>query len=102
MAAISEKGATLQPKCNSLEDVIVKNSLYKADKVASKLSFNRKELKNMKNMQEDEFDKIERTNLAKLCKHEVVRLYQFGSHSDYGCIKCGMKSLIIEDFRIKK
>lgn len=67
--------------------------------VANKLSFNRKELKNM---QEDEFDKIERTNLAKLCKHEVVRLYQFGSHSDYGCIKCGMKSLIIEDFRIKK
>lgn len=56
----------------------------------------------MKNMQEDEFDKIERTNLAKLCKHEVVRLYQFGSHSDYGCINCGMKSLIIEDFRIKK
>lgn len=39
MAAISEKGATLQPKGNSSEDVIVKNSLYKADKVASKLSF---------------------------------------------------------------
>lgn len=39
MAAISEKGATLQPKGNSSEDVIVKNSLYKVDKVASKLSF---------------------------------------------------------------
>ena len=31
MAAISEKGTTLQPKGNSSEDVIVKNSLYKAD-----------------------------------------------------------------------
>ena len=47
MAAISEKGATLQPKGNSSEDVIVKNSLYKADKVASKLSFNRKEMEQL-------------------------------------------------------
>ena len=37
--AISEKGAILQPRGNVSEDVIVKNSLYKAAKVASKLSF---------------------------------------------------------------
>lgn len=48
MAAISEKGATLQPKGNSSEDVIVKNSLYKADKVASKLSFTARSVKNGK------------------------------------------------------
>ena len=42
--AISEKGAILQPRGNVSEDVIVKNSLYKAAKVASKLSFTREDI----------------------------------------------------------
>ncbi len=31
-------------------------------------------------------------------QHDVVKLYYWGTHSDYGCEKCGMKSYNIEDF----
>lgn len=53
----------------------------------------------MKRMQEDEFDKLEK--MDKPClkgRHEVVKLYYLGTHSDYGCEKCGMKSYNIKDF----
>lgn len=55
----------------------------------------------MKHMQEDDFDRIQRTNWEQPCKHEIVKLYQCGCHTDYGCIKCGMKSLVIENFEVK-
>lgn len=53
----------------------------------------------MEHMQEDVFDKIPITEDYQNCNHEVVKLYYLGTHSDYGCIKCGMKSLILEDFK---
>ena len=54
----------------------------------------------MKKMQEDEFDEIEPTTKSgEQCSHEVVKLYILGSHTDYGCVKCKMKSLILEDFK---
>lgn len=53
----------------------------------------------MQKMQEDEFDKIEPTTKpGERCVHEVVKLYYLGTHSDYGCIKCKMKSLVLEHF----
>ena len=54
----------------------------------------------MTHMQEEEFDKIEKSN-EKCPPHEVVKLYYDGTHSDYGCVKCKMKSLILEDFEGK-
>ena len=53
----------------------------------------------MEHMQEDNFDKIPKTEDCKNCNHEVVKLYDLGSHSDYGCVKCGMQSSILEDFK---
>ena len=53
----------------------------------------------MQKMQEDKFDEIEPiTKQGEKCSHEVVKLYILGSHTDYGCVKCKMKSLILEDF----
>ena len=55
----------------------------------------------MQKMQEDEFDEIEPiTKQGERCSHEVVKLYILGSHTDYGCVKCKMKSLNLKDFRI--
>lgn len=61
----------------------------------------------MRHMQEEEFDKLnfsglDKNNAIKKCKHSVVKLYYLGTHTDYGCEKCGFKSLLIEDFEIKK
>ena len=54
----------------------------------------------MYKMQEDEFDAIVvDENESKCPPHEVVKLYYLGTHSDYGCIKCKMKSLRLEDFQ---
>jgi len=53
----------------------------------------------MQHMQEDEFDKIPQTCKPEDCQHEVVKLYYKSTHSDYGCVRCKMKSLILEDFR---
>ena len=53
--------------------------------------------KNMQHMQEDVFDKLEKSR-DKCPPHEVVKLYSEGTHTDYGCIKCKLKSLIIKDF----
>lgn len=53
----------------------------------------------MERMQEEEFDKLKKSN--KPCpkgQHEVVKLYYLGTHSDYGCKKCGVKSYNVEDF----
>lgn len=54
----------------------------------------------MYKMHEEEFDAIViDENTAKCPPHEVVRLYYLGTHSDYGCVKCKMKSLRLEDFQ---
>lgn len=54
----------------------------------------------MLKMQEIEFDKIEpQTNKKEQCLHNVVKLYTFGTHFDYGCTKCKMKSLNLSDFQ---
>ena len=54
----------------------------------------------MMRMQEEEFDEIEPTTKnEEKCQHEIVKLYQLGTHTDYGCIKCKMKSPILEDFK---
>lgn len=53
----------------------------------------------MRKMQEKEFDELPRTTIdAEAHRHEVVKLYVNGTHTDYGCIKCKMKSLVKEDF----
>ena len=53
----------------------------------------------MLKMQEDEFDAIVVDDSTPQCPpHEVVKLYYLGTHSDYGCVKCKMKSFILEDF----
>lgn len=52
----------------------------------------------MKKMQEDEFDKVQpTTKIGEVCSHDIVKLYNImGTHSDYGCIKCKIKSLVLE------
>ena len=53
-------------------------------------------------MQEDEFDRIKITDDIPNCPpHEVVKLYCYGTHTDYGCIRCKMKSYRLEDFTNK-
>ena len=54
----------------------------------------------MIHMQEEEFDKIEKST-ENCPPHEVVKLYYEGTHSDYGCIKCKRRSLILADFEDK-
>ena len=56
----------------------------------------------MEHMQEEEFEVIKQTTEPEYCDHKVVKLYYKGTHSDYGCIKCKMQSLLLEDFRKKK
>lgn len=51
-------------------------------------------------MQEDEFDKIE-ISKEKCPPHDVVKLYFMGAHSDYGCLKCKRRSLLLTDFETK-
>ena len=51
----------------------------------------------MKHMQEEAFDKLNFSDLDKSgknkeCKHSIVKLYYLGTHTDYGCEKCGFKS----------
>lgn len=44
-------------------------------------------------MQEDDFDAMKPQTEIKDCKvHEFVKLYQMGSHVDYGCVHCGFKT----------
>lgn len=53
----------------------------------------------MKKMTEEQFEAIPKTKKPKECKlHDVVRVYYLGSHSDYGCTRCGKMSTAIEDF----
>lgn len=55
----------------------------------------------MQKMQGDEFNAIEPViKQGEICSHEVVKLYFDGTHSDYGCIKCKMNSLILENFNV--
>lgn len=56
----------------------------------------------MEKMQEKEFDDIPQKNSVEECKeHEVVKLYYLGTHSDYGCKKCKLKSLDLNVFKKK-
>jgi hypothetical protein len=58
--------------------------------------------KNMEKMQEKDFEKIVFESTPDHCKvHKVVKLYDNGAHSDYGCIKCGMCSFNLKDFENK-
>ncbi len=52
----------------------------------------------MERMQEKDFDKIEQTTEFKQCDHKVVKLYELGTHTDYGCRFCKIKSLRLSDF----
>ena len=57
----------------------------------------------MIHMQEDEFDQITKTLKPEDCKeHHFVKLYYLGTHSDYGCTLCGLKTLTPELFIKKK
>ena len=57
----------------------------------------------MLRMQEDEFDRREKTCTPAECKeHCFAKLYYLGTHSDYGCIHCGLKTLTPEIYIIEK
>lgn len=54
----------------------------------------------MKKMQENEFDKLKFDIAPDKCVHaEVVKLYVFGAHTDYGCLSCGLTSSNVEIFK---
>ena len=54
----------------------------------------------MQKMQEDYFDSLKKDCHPNECKeHEFIKLYYKGTHSDYGCIHCGMKTLTPELFK---
>ena len=56
----------------------------------------------MEKMQESEFDKIIKKTTPDECReHSFVKLYVLGTHSDYGCIHCGFKTLSPEMFSKK-
>lgn len=53
----------------------------------------------MEHMSELEFETLAKTAETAHCKHKkVVKLYYAGMHSNYGCVKCKMKSLNTMDF----
>ena len=52
----------------------------------------------MMKMQESEFDLLNFTENPRTCEHTLVKLYEMGMETDYGCIKCGKKSYYKEDF----
>lgn len=49
----------------------------------------------MRKMDEKEFNNLTKDksrDVVKSCDHlEVVRIYTMGSHTDYGCLKCGLQ-----------
>ena len=54
----------------------------------------------MEKMQENEFEQLAPQCNASECDHsEIVKLYYLSTHSDYGCKKCKMQSLNLDDFR---
>lgn len=53
----------------------------------------------MEKMQEDYFDNIKKSN-EKCPPHEIVKLYINGTHTDYGCKKCKIKSLDLTVFGV--
>lgn len=57
----------------------------------------------MQHMQEEKFEIIKKKNeICKKDEHDVVKLYINGTHTDYGCVICGMKSLMLTDFNSKE
>lgn len=51
-------------------------------------------------MQENEFYKIKYLTTPDKCTHpNIVRLYDLGAHSDYGCVCCGMTASSKDAFR---
>lgn len=55
----------------------------------------------MMKMQEDEFEKLKKIE-GQCPPHEVVRIYDLGSHIGYGCTKCKFCSHTLEDFKSDK
>ena len=56
----------------------------------------------MEKMQESYFDQIIKDTKPENCtEHHFVKLYDLGAHSDYGCIKCGFKTLTPEIYKKK-
>ena len=57
----------------------------------------------MEKLQETEFAQLNATCEARRCNHNIVKLYDKGTHSDYGCVNCKMQSMNLEDFeRIRR
>ena len=57
----------------------------------------------MEKMQEEEFDKINPTYDPNECNHQnIVKLYYLGTHSDYGCLDCKIKSFDLSLFMKNK
>lgn len=52
----------------------------------------------MEKLQETEFTQLNATCEARRCNHNIVKLYDKGTHSDYGCVNCKMQSMNLEDF----
>ena len=42
----------------------------------------------MEKLQETEFAQLNATCEARRCNHNIVKLYDKGTHSDYGCVNC--------------
>ena len=53
----------------------------------------------LEHMQEDKFEKLVFNTTPENCNHEIVKLYYWGTHTDYGCKKCGKTAPNIETFR---
>lgn len=52
----------------------------------------------MEHMSEEDFAKLPQTANPNTCKHQIVKLYDAGSNTDYGCKYCKMMSTNKDDF----
>lgn len=52
----------------------------------------------MQKIQEKEFYEAVKNAKAGECKeHEFVKIYNLGSHDNFGCIKCGYRTLVLNE-----
>lgn len=57
----------------------------------------------MKKMEQTEFDRMTFSKSPKDCNHpDVVRIYDSGTHIDYGCVVCGFTHTNKEAFDKKE
>ena len=47
----------------------------------------------MKKMQESEFENLQKVGNPKTCRHQFVKLYYNGTHTDYGCVLCKIQTM---------